>query len=215
MKGRTPYLTPQQSKTVRDWWEALQPRDIDQPKPSAGRFSFDRGDRARLRRGTNPDDLMLARAAYVLARELDRSSVDSDGALADMAEYERVAIAAGVLAQVREDAKDGKTLLWHLGLAATKGADAQPLLNEIRFKRLLKASSPADAHMQLVRAVKIAGNKIDVAQLANDVLALLDQMGSVTVAPARNVKLHWAHDYYLTAKDQKALATVQDKEPTA
>lgn len=214
MKARSPSLDAYQRETVRAWWKALQPQAIDQPRDAAkqGRFRFDRGDRAQLRRASEADDLLMARAANELCHALypqTRAEDESHGEL-DMATFERVALAAGVLAHVKDDVGDGKTLASRL--SAREGTEGRAAMSDIRFKRLLKTSSVDDLYLQLVRAVKLGKGTADVAQLADDVLTWLAQAHRTRVEPARSVKLHWAHDYYLNAKERAASASELEKE---
>ncbi len=224
MRPRAPYLDDKQRAVVRAWWTALQPEGkLAGHKTEEGAFHFDRGDRAALRRAVGVDDLVLASASGRLAQALLALEAHKKWRRIgdDMAAYRDIALAAGVLAHVKADMPDdGRTLAWWLGegslkaRAAISGAPVadRPLMSELRFKRLLKATDADDIYRQLLRAIKIAGERADVGLLADDVLALLSDARRPPANPANSLKLYWAHDYYLNAKEQAVSQPESNKE---
>ncbi len=205
MRARKPHLDEAQRQLVREWWSALQPDDAANERRARSAFGFDRGDRAALRRAVSVDDLLLTRASHVLAQRLvsldERKTHRRLGD--DVSSYQRLALAAGVLSHVKDDSKDGRSLAWALGEAA---GNERALMSELRFKRLLNAVAPDDVYRQVLRAVALAKAKADVAQLADDILAWLAEAARPDSRPADSVRLHWAHDYYLSAKEQAGAA---------
>jgi CRISPR system Cascade subunit CasB len=201
MKSRRHTLNQPQRNAVRDWWQALQPRKKGSPPLPEWLQGLGRADRARLRRCGCIDELLSERAVLLLAKALIALNGEQ-GALPDnIFTYQRLAWVAGVLAIVKDPPlRDGRTLAWRLGRAT----DAErPAMNEQRFQRLQRAREIDDLFLQWRRAVRLAECKTDVAQLADDLLRWQMEMEQPT-HHASAVKFHWAHDYYLSTREQAA-----------
>lgn len=213
MKARKAYLDGAQCQWVRDWWRALQPREPGSAALPDELASLDRGSRAALRRCDNADALLQVAATYKLGSRL--IALESSKAwprLTDTAIcHEWLAVVAGVLAHVKDAPKDDCTLAWHLGNAA---GNERPLMSEMRFKRLQRAQEADDIYLQCRRAVQLAKDKADVAQLADDLLARLIEQNRPAMRASDSVKFRWAYDYYLTAR-QRAAASNLPEEKTA
>jgi CRISPR system Cascade subunit CasB len=200
MKRKNPTLNQDQRNAVRDWWQALQPRKKGAPPLPEWLQGLGRADRARLRRCGCIDELLSERAGLLLAKVLIARNGEQGALPDDIATYQRLAWVTGVLAIVREDLRDGRTLTWHLGRAV----DAErPAMNEQRFQRLQRTREIDDLFSQWRRAVRLAECKVDVTQLADDLLRWQIDLGQTT-HQASSVKFHWAHDYYLSAREQAA-----------
>lgn len=212
MKGRRPSLDAAQRTWVRQWWKALQPREPGSPPAEGVLATFDRGTRAKLRRCTSAEDLLSRPVALVLADRLIRKG-DNRWPLADEpSTYLHVALTAGILALVKRDATDGKTLALLLGTPAP-GSD-RPLMSELRFRRLQGSRSTADLLLQVQRAVQLV-EATDVAQLADDLLTWLAEHNLPFGRGSDSVKFRWAYDYYLSTRDRKAAEDpVSNKELT-
>ncbi len=213
MRQRKSNLNPAQRGWVRDWWSALQPREPGS-EPLPGELAgLGRGARARLRRCTGADGLLLEPSVHLLARRLIALAGEQWPLRDQPASYERLALVAGVLAKVKEDARDGYSLARRLGNAS--GNERAPM-SELRFKRLQRTESPDDLYLQWQRAVQLADGQADVAQLADDLLAWLLELGHSATRTSDGVKFRWAYDYYLSARDRAAAEEpVANKEPTA
>jgi CRISPR system Cascade subunit CasB len=213
MRPRKPTLDEGQHKWVRQWWHALQPREPGSERPRGELALLDRGTRARLRRCANADELLAEPATLLLAEHLIGLG-SAKWPLPDNADsYVRLAWIAGVLARVKDDVDDGKTLALRLGNAS--GKERLPM-GEIRFKRLQRASAADDLFRQWQRAVQLADDKTDVAQLADDLLAWLLELDSSVSQASNSVRFRWAYDYYLSSRERAAAQdTVIDKELTA
>lgn len=201
MKPRKSRLNPAQREWLRDWWRALQPRDAekDQSEPLPGLLlRLGRGERARLRRCADLEDLLNEPATLPLIDQLIARNGEQ-GALPDEPlTYQRMAWVAGVLALVKSDLRDGRSLAWHLGHGV---AADQPVMSELRFRCLQRSSKIDELFLQWRRAVQLADGKVDVAQLADDLLSWQWEQDTAT-SGAHTVKFRWAHDYYLTAREQ-------------
>lgn len=202
MSKRRSVLDETQRAWVRDWWRALQPRDVKSPPLPAELRGLDRGERAGLRRAVDGDALLMESSTYLLARKLIALDAarewryfrnEDDACLA-------IALAAGVLAHVRDDVVDGLCLARRLGHASGE----RPLMSELRFKRLLKSDDEDDLLRQWRRAVALAERKADVAQLADDLLAWQIEQVTPPSNASQSLRFRWAYDYYLTKREQNA-----------
>lgn len=165
----------------------------------ASLVKFDRGTRARLRRCRDADDLLSERAALVLADRLIGKGGGRWPLIDEPATYLHVALAAGILARVKHDREDGKTLALHLGQLAP-GSD-RPVMSESRFRRLQEARNSHDLYLQWQRAVQLV-ETTDVAKLADDLLTWLAERNLPFGRGSDSVKFRWAYDYYLNPRDR-------------
>lgn len=201
MKSRKLKLNAAQQRWLRDWWRALQPKGEDDPRLPGELLAMGRGERARLRRCRNADELLGDAATLLLA---DRLVVlnEKSGALPDVASsYERIAWVAGVLATVKDDKRDDKSLAWHLG-SAPKNDRAK--MSDLRFKVLQRSRKIEDLFSHWRRAVKLADCSVDVVRLADDLLSWQIEMGQSTLRASDGVKFHWAYDFYLNPRERAA-----------
>lgn len=212
MKPRKPKLNLAQRSRVQDWWRALQPRaEGDAPLPG-DLYHLGRGDRARLRRCADAQELLTNAATLQLANRL--IALDEDGyVLRDQARsYEQLAWVAGVLAYVKEDLRDDRSLAWHLGHGA---GNARPLMGDLRFRTLQRCANLPDLFVHWRRAVQLADGKVDAVRLADDLLSWQLELGQSARQAGTGVKFHWAYDYYLSARDASAAALFDPSDTTA
>lgn len=210
MRSRKFRLNEAQQRWVHDWWKALQPRvEGDAALPGA-LWAMGRGERAQLRRCADAEELLGHAATLLLARQLIELN-DEKGPLPDTSlSYEQLAWVAGVLAVVKDDARDGRSLALLLGNAA---GNERPVMSELRFESLQRSTALPDLFVQWRRAVQLAGGVVDVARLADDLLGWQRELGRVSARASDGVKFHWACDYYLSTRDRDAAKDVEtDKE---
>jgi CRISPR system Cascade subunit CasB len=201
----TTYRSGFHSEIIREWWQALtEKRSAETTAENAPRrFVFDRGPRARLRRSTGLNDVAQEPAVWTLVERLKLPDSEDSAVL----------LVAAVLAHVKEDAKDGRSLAYLLGVGPAGKGEASKL-SELRFQRLMRAELPDDFVQQLRRALAIGGHRADVAVLANDLLAwsrerrFLDRTSS-------GMKFRWARDFYLKRGDGALLAGADATAPAA
>lgn len=146
----TPALCP--SVVAATWWRALQPR----PDGSGG----DRAALARLRHAATALDAATEPAALDLARRLGTGWHGLG----------RAAVAAAVLAHVREDAPD-RPAARQLGAAAGR----EPAMSWLRFRRLVQAGTEDEQVAAFRRAVALAGGRLNVADLGGSLLSWDDE----------------------------------------
>jgi CRISPR system Cascade subunit CasB len=208
---RLAYLSEAQERWVRAWWNALQPADGVRAAGPPELQRLDRGDRARLRRVASIEELETERAAQLLAKGLSGMSWKKLG-IQHWVDENAVPLlmTAGVLAAVKEDARDGRSLAWRAGQAATKGGPSQ--MSELRFKRLLKARGQEEFFTAARRAVAQCGGRADVAVLADDLLAWdFEQHLRGVERPPQTMAFRWAQDYYQPTKGGDARQAADEK----
>ncbi|WP_347485794.1 type I-E CRISPR-associated protein Cse2/CasB [Vandammella animalimorsus] len=197
MNPPKPRLNEPQHAWARDWWRALQPLAEGEAPPQGELARLGRGARAQLRRCRQAGELLVQPAVFALARGLIERSHER---LADASPtYERLAWVAAVLACVKNDTQDGRSLAWHLGKAAGGEREA---MSERRFKAMLRCTSLPDLCTHWRRAVQLANGTADVARLADDLLAWQFDLTQGKPRASDGIRFHWAFDYYLSAKEQ-------------
>lgn len=143
-------------ETARAWWETLQPG-----KAEAGGSRGDRAALARLRRASSWIEAAAEPQTIVLFNQLEKKSEHSP-------KIERVAVLASVLAHVREDDKQNRSVAGVIGAPPDKGDEA--LLKPLRLRRLLAAKDEEAILTAFRRLVAIMGGKANVADLAWNIL---------------------------------------------
>ena len=167
------YLDDSQRFWLREWWRALQPQDGEGAAVSPALRHLTRADRAKLKRCASIDELQIESAANLLVEHLSRDAWAKQPYLKSWLEKTDCAalfLIAGVLAHVKNNVADGKSLAWRVGKANTP-KDAPTPMSELRFKRMLRARDVEDFYRQVRRGVQLAKGDVDVAVLANDLLA--------------------------------------------
>lgn len=206
---RRKLLSEAQNELLRAWWESLQPEEEEGGvEKKDRRYPYGRKERAMIRRADGLDELLSYEAVIRLAQDLARL-----GGIKDEVPfwyYEQVALAAGVIANVRKDAADDQTLAVSLG-SAQGGAD-RSVMSELRFRALQRCRRPEDLLKHLRRAVKLADGAACVVRLANDVIAWQQEMRNSLRKGARSVRFAWATDYYMDVRDRLP-APEQNEQP--
>ena len=84
----------------------------------------------------------------------------------------------------------GVPLARQMGTSGTRGSARGPAVSELRFRRLLTATSLEDRYGQLSRVIHLLGGRVDLMSLAD---ALCDWDDDP------DLRQHWAYEYYLAA----------------
>jgi CRISPR system Cascade subunit CasB len=204
MTNKLRFLSPAQAEILRDWWYALQPRGENDP-PARPEFSmFSRGDRAELRRCTDPDQVLLVGAFMRLAKRM--LALEAGKPVPRFKDDASVyALAAGILAHVATDLKDESSFAALLG---KPGEGDRPGMSALRFARLQTAFAEADFFQLARRAVHLVGKKADVVQLADELLAWVWEFrGNQPDKPRDRLRVRWATDYFSAANKLEAPST--------
>jgi len=151
------------------WWRGLQPYKSNGERNPKG----DRAALARLRR-SDLGSAVTDPATLELFTNLGERFPDS---------LPRIALAAAVLAAVREDDPSTHPAR-HLGLDPAN-RDRRPLLSRLRFQRLILAEDAEERLMLFRRAVQLARGRINVRSLAEALLGWTE--------PRRQ---RWVFEYY-------------------
>jgi CRISPR system Cascade subunit CasB len=152
------------------------------------------------------EELETERAANLLVMHLLREEWKNNLARRRFeAEPGALLMVAGLLAVVKTDTADGRSLAWRVGANSTKG-NTDATMSEMRFRRLLQAKSLDEFFLLARRAVQLADSSVDIAVLADDLLAWAYEQGSSAGVqkPTKSLRFRWAQDYYQPLKDRDA-----------
>lgn len=154
---------------VYRWWCSLSEQGGKGHGPNL------RGDRAKLRRAKVPADVYTNPSFHALLQSVaGEDPRDTEQARA-------VAVLAAVLAHVDNNAPGGFGRLCAMG--------KQPVVSELRFRRILEKETAPELQAELTRTVRLLGRTADVKDLAFSVLFWTDE-----------TRRHWAFEYFKTAK---------------
>lgn len=192
-------LSDDDASLIRQWWQALDSEK--RGSPAIGMFKvLGKKEMAELRRAENLTSAMLNRAYQFLAQLLPK--YDRDG----------LALVAGMLAHVREDAGDGASIARCMG--SPKGGSNDPCVSPLRFERLQTVHDADEFMITAVRIIKMLGGALDIRKLADDALVWSDETLNEhrPVKLANQLRVRWATDYYLAGKRQESAVPVEESE---
>ncbi|BAK75523.1 CRISPR-associated protein, Cse2 family [Pseudogulbenkiania sp. NH8B] len=179
------YLNEAQAETLRDWWQALDP---DEKTPGKG-FHVGRKDRAELRRAESLAVVRLHPAFVQLAARL-AAYAGRDWQRRDTTVF---ALLAGLLPQVKEPSQDGRS--WAHWAGQTEGE--RPVLSTLRFEQIQRCETEDELFQLLRRSLSLLGHRLDIVQLAEDLLAwVAEHRLHRAVDPRFTIRARWANDYY-------------------
>lgn len=196
------YLNEVQAETLRDWWQALDP---DKDTPGKG-FHVGRKDRAELRRAESLAVVRLHPAFVQLAARLEACAKH---------EWQRqnatvFALLAGLLPQVKEPSQDGRR--WAYWAGQTEGE--RPVLSTLRFEQIQRCETEDELFQLLRRTLSILGHRLDIVQLAEDLLAwVAEHRLHFSVDPRYAIRARWADDYYRALHHLAASPDAVSQEP--
>ena len=152
---------------IVQWWELMQ-------NPNAS------GNRARLRRARNPDEVEFIDAYYtllspILALEKNEHRIQFIS--------HRLPLVAGLLSHVTEDTPDESL---PIAMSKKKQGSTNRIISETRFRRILKTEDDSELYITLIRVIRMLGNKANVRDIATSVMFWNTE-----------TKKTWASKYYL------------------
>lgn len=182
-------------QAIMTWWRSLYPDD------KTGRRG-DAGARAALRRAESPFQVLLLPACHDLLMRLRDSGVPPGG-LSD-ARLKRLAMAAALICECRDDQQGSKSFAAALGSAVD---DERRLLSPLRFQRLMAVmdrAEPAEQMTTLRRALAhVKGTPFKVRFFVRDLLLFSDE-----------TRIRWTFDYYGTDRETPSVAPLSESEET-
>lgn len=181
------------ARPIMDWWRSLYPDEATKRRGDAGA-------RAAMRRADSPVQALLLPAFHDLLRRLRDKGVSPAG-ISD-AYLRRVALAAAVICECRDDRTGPKPLCEVLGMAPDGG---QAPLSPLRFQALMATMARGDGAEQLTalrRALAHAKEMpFDVRRLVRDILWF-----------SEDTRIRWTFDYYGTRREAPATEPTSEAE---
>lgn len=149
---------PEVQKVLLDWWQAL-----DQ----------NRGDRAELRRASEPTEVAFCSGFHRFLRDLRQELPVCT---------ESLAVVAGVVVHVKtcDDSS-----IFSAQMASPKSIGGSARVSELRFRRLLQIPDRPTLYQPLVRTIRLLGGAVNIVSLADDIYFWGD-----------HVRKNWAYTYY-------------------
>jgi len=169
---------------MADWWKAL---DSSESEKGEGMHLADRGDRARLRRCRDIDDVLLTPVYYGVRHELVKRGL-SPHSLSDR----KLAAVVGLLAWIDED-DFSEAFSRQLARRRKDSQDAK--LSGLRFRRLLDIEDRNELYHEMIGVLRLLDGKANVEDFARQLYAWGPDSSNW-------VRRRWAEDYYTAAPDE-------------
>ncbi|WP_257283442.1 type I-E CRISPR-associated protein Cse2/CasB [Endozoicomonas sp. SESOKO1] len=175
-------LKPEDAQRLKAWWATLDEH---------------RGDRAQLRRASQPDDILMTPAFSQFLQSMPGYWGVAPGrqgiSISD------AAFVAAVLARVKKTEEKNS---FARTMALPKEPGGKAVMSELRFQQLQKSRSPEEFFTRICRALALAEGKANIASLADDCLHWLYEFRYGPASkPLDRLMVRWASDYYHTFKD--------------
>jgi len=148
-----------------------------------------RGDRARLRRADNPEDILLTNAFFNFLDRLPEKWRDENRILTS-------ACIAGAISHIKDEPT--KTLTFAQQLATPAEGKSRAPMSELRFQQLQKSPTIDDFYRSIIRSVRLLDRKVNIASLANDIVQWHQEFNKPLgrSKPNNRLAVRWATDYY-------------------
>lgn len=157
---------------LRSWWTSLE---------------RSRGDRARLRRAEQPDDILLTEPFFRFLEQVPEEWARPEAMLSS-------AMVAAALSHVK-DSRDDETFATQLAMPNLGGKRAR--MSELRFQQLQKSRDPEEFFRRLLRAIHLAESKVNILSLAESILHWMNEYRyGADREPQRRIAVRWATEYY-------------------
>lgn len=161
--------TPEKQSSIWRWWRSL--------------CDEDRAGRAELRRCATVAEVAFTAPYHRLLRWLGSRLGDGDA--------RRVAVIAAALAHVESEPDDGASFAKRM--ARPNGGGESSVVNDARFRHLLRNEDPEEMMRELVRVIRQLDRKVAVEPLFRDLMSWDER-----------TRMRWARDYYEAAPAKKA-----------
>jgi len=171
-----------------------------------------RGDRARLRRAENAEDILLTDAFFHFLHRMDQATPNWSQSTPMLTS----ACIAGALAHVKADKQMPSKLFG--GEKKVKGKDAEAPkkmagfaeqlatpqegkskapMSELRFQQLQKSPTVDDFYRRIIRAIRLLDGNVNLVSLANDIIQWHQEFNKpIGREPAKRLAVRWATDYF-------------------
>lgn len=185
-------LNKEEIQALRDWYIWLDDN---------------RGDRARLRRGVNPEDILLTSAFFNFLTRMNKACPGWTEKIPLLTS----ASIAGALSQVKNDnqtfskifnnknTQDAakKPVSFAEQLATPAEGKAKAPMSELRFQQLQKSPTLDDFYRRIIRAIRLLDGKVNIVSLANDIIDWHQEFDKpIGRYPSKRLAVRWATDYF-------------------
>jgi len=151
--------------SLLNWWRGLEES---------------RGERAELRRASEPTEVAFCPGFHRLLHELRHDRRVSAESLA-------VVVGVVVHAKTLDDSS-----IFAAQMAAPKSAGGSARVSELRFRRLLQIADRPALYQPLARTIRLIGGAVNITSLADDIYFWGD-----------HVRKNWAYSYYEKAPSNR------------
>lgn len=157
---------------ILNWWNSLDKN---------------RGDRAKLRRATKPEDVLLSESFFKFLQQMP-------GEWADEGHLLTSAIIASVLAHVKQPDNQYD---FAKQLAMPKEKNGKARVSELRFEQLQKSRDPAEFYKRLIRVIHLIGCTANIYSLTDSILLWMKEyQEGLDREPQNRLAIKWATEYY-------------------
>lgn len=182
------------SSKVVEWWKDLTGNKVDQDgsqkKIDAGR----NGERAELRRCSEPQQVLMCKGFHRLRVSIDEN-LSND-----------MTIALGMIAGLCSHIKTMETKISFPAMLAipTEKDKTSPPLSELRFQKIAKSRTPEDLYTNLRRAIHILKNRGNIISITNGVFLWYKNRNNPAVNIRDTLLFQWSNDYFSTILKKEA-----------
>ncbi|WDE12325.1 type I-E CRISPR-associated protein Cse2/CasB [Thalassomonas haliotis] len=183
-----------------------------------------RGHRAKLRRATSPDDIMMTDAFFRFLKfsvKIEEGSLRLGNAWRDSNNLHAAATLCGLLSKVKEHAteqitikaldddnedyqKTKKRLTFPAQLAMPNNGGSSPIMSELRFSRLQKSESVDSFYLNMSRAISLLNGTVNIESLITDILDWYREFEhGADKEPRKRLAVRWATEYFTTLNYNK------------
>jgi len=155
-----------------------------------GSLDSNRGERARLRRAENSDDILLTSAFFHFLQKVPDKFPEK------LSEERRLFVSA-VLAGLLSHVKPNNTTLRFAQQLATPIDGKKAPMSELRFQQLQKSQTTDDFYRRIIRAIRLLGGNVNIISLANDIIHWHQEYEhQLDRQPSKRLAVRWATDYF-------------------